>query len=41
MHELPSEEAARGHQKAAVATKRGDISGNANGPAEKDRSGHH
>jgi hypothetical protein len=24
-----------------VATKRGDISGNANGPAEKDRSGHH
>jgi hypothetical protein len=40
-HELPSEEAARGRRKAAVAAKRGDVSGNANGLAEKDGSGHH
>jgi hypothetical protein len=39
MYELPSEEAAWGHWKVAVAAKRGNISGNANGPAEKNGTG--
>jgi len=39
-HELPSEEVARGCQKAAVAAKRGDVSEHTKGLAKKDGSGH-